>query len=111
MKLLVSTYPSRFTSRQNLFDHLFSGRYKGLFVDGSGNGYLKTVCDYVHLNPARAKLVSSKQKLCDYRWSSYCEYLQSKSERHPWLRVDRLLEGVGCTVGMGKPSMSTSATL
>jgi len=30
------------------------GRYKALIVDGSGNGYLKTVCDYVHLNPARA---------------------------------------------------------
>jgi len=26
-------------------------------VDGSGSGYLKSVGDYVHLNPARAKLV------------------------------------------------------
>jgi hypothetical protein len=30
---------------------LFSGRYKALVVDGSGNGYLKTLCDYVHLSP------------------------------------------------------------
>jgi hypothetical protein len=36
---------------------LFSGRYKSLIVDGSGSGYLKSVRDYVHLNPARAKLV------------------------------------------------------
>ncbi len=36
----------------------FSGRYKALVVDGSGDGYLKTVCDYVHLNPARAKLLA-----------------------------------------------------
>jgi hypothetical protein len=33
------------------------GRYKSLIVDGSGSGYLKSVGDYVHLNPARAKLV------------------------------------------------------
>ncbi len=34
--------------RHKLFGHLFSGRYKALVVDGSVNGYLKTVCDYVH---------------------------------------------------------------
>ncbi len=28
---------------------MFSGRYKVLIVAGSGHGYLKTVCDYVHL--------------------------------------------------------------
>ncbi len=28
------------------------------FVDGSGSGYRKSVGDYVHLNPARAKRVA-----------------------------------------------------
>jgi putative transposase len=65
MKWLLGTYTMRFNRQHKLFGHLFSGRYKALLVDGSGNGYLKTVCDYVHLNPARGKL--------------------------PWLRVDRLL--------------------
>jgi hypothetical protein len=60
-------------------------------VEGSGNGYLKTVCDYVHLNPIRAQLLRQEQKLSDYRWSSYPEYLRRASERRPWLRVDRLL--------------------
>jgi REP element-mobilizing transposase RayT len=57
MKWFLGTYTGRFNRRHKLFGHLFSGRYKALVVDGSGNGYLKTVCDYVHLNPARAKLV------------------------------------------------------
>ena len=57
MKWLLGTYTGRFNRRHKLFGHLFSGRYKALIVDGSGNGYLKTVCDYVHLNPARAKLL------------------------------------------------------
>ncbi len=91
MKWFLGTYTSRFNRRHKLFGHLFSGRYKSLFVDGSGNGYLKTACDYVHLNPARAKLLSAKQKLWAYRWSSYGEYLKPKSQRWPWLRVNRLL--------------------
>ena len=37
---------------------MFSGRYKALVVDGSGEGYVKTVCDYVHLNPVRSGLIN-----------------------------------------------------
>src|SRR5882762_9212306 len=57
MKWLLGTYTSRFNRRHEEFGHLFSGRYKALIVDGSGDGYLKTVCDYVRLNPVRAKLL------------------------------------------------------
>ena len=57
MKWLLGTYTSRHNRRHREFGHLFSGRYKALLVDGSGDGYLKTVCDYVHLNPARAQLL------------------------------------------------------
>jgi len=91
MKWLLGTYTARFNRRHKLFGHLFSGRYKALFVDGSGNGYLKTVCDYVHLNPARAKLLTAGQMLSEFRWSSYQEYLKAPKARVPWLRVDRLL--------------------
>jgi REP element-mobilizing transposase RayT len=91
MKWLLGTYTSRFNRRHKLFGHLFSGRYKALIVDGSGNGYLKTVCDYVHLNPARAKLLPPEQPLAAYRWSSWPEYLKSPRKRPAWLRVDRLL--------------------
>ena len=58
MKWLLGTYTGRFNRRHKEFGHLFSGRYKALIVDGSASGYLKTVCDYVHLNPARAKVLS-----------------------------------------------------
>ena len=54
MKWFLGTYTSRFNRRHRLFGHLFSGRYKALIVDGNRNGYLKSVCDYVHLNPVRA---------------------------------------------------------
>jgi REP-associated tyrosine transposase len=70
--------------------HSFSGRYKALLVEGSGNGYLKTACDYVHLNPARAGLLKAEQGLETYVWSSYRLYV-AEGAKPPWLRVDRLL--------------------
>ncbi len=91
MKWLFGTYTMRYNRRRREFGHLFSGRYKALIVDSSGNGYLKTVCDYVHLNPVRAKLLKPEQPLEQFSWSSYPLYLASPDRRPGWLRVDRLL--------------------
>jgi REP element-mobilizing transposase RayT len=91
MKWLLGTCTSRFNRRHKLFGHLFSGRYKSLMVDGSGSGYLKSVGDYVHLNPARAKLVVADAPLKSFAWSSWPAYLLAHSKRPAWLRVDRLL--------------------
>ncbi|HKS38132.1 MAG TPA: transposase [Verrucomicrobiae bacterium] len=91
MKWFLGTYTSRFNRRHKVFGHLFSGRYKSLVVDGSGDGYLKTACDYVHLNPVRARLLAREEPLHKYRWSSYPLYLQTPTRRPEWLRVDRLL--------------------
>jgi REP element-mobilizing transposase RayT len=91
MRWFLGTYTARFNRRHKLSGHLFSGRYKSLIVDGSGNGYLKTVCDYVHLNPVRAKLLGAEQALRSYRWSSWPEYLKPPGKRWSWMRVDRIL--------------------
>jgi len=95
MKWLLGTYTTRFNRRHKLFGHVFSGRYKSLIVDGSGTGYLRTVCDYVHLNPVRAKLLTREQKLGSYRWSSFRDYLRPVRRRPGWLRVDRVLGEAG----------------
>ena len=91
MKWLLGVYTKRFNIRHKFCGHVFAGRYKALVVDGSGNGYLKTVCDYVHLNPVRAKLLRAGAALETFRWSSYGEYLKLAGKRPSWLRVDRLL--------------------
>src|SRR5487761_2266512 len=80
MKWLLGTYTSRFNRRHKLFGHLFSGRYKSLIVDGSGGGYLKHVCDYVHLNPARAELMGADQPLRSFAWSSWPACLLASSK-------------------------------
>jgi putative transposase len=95
MKWFLGTYTMRFNYRHKLSGHLFGGRYKSLIVDGSGNGYLRTVCDYVHLNPVRAKLLKPGEALSDFCWSSYPYYLKTSRQRPPWIRVDRLFGEVG----------------
>jgi putative transposase len=91
MKWLLGVYTKRSNIRHKLCGHLFAGRYKALSVDGSANGYLQRVCDYVHLNPARAKLLRVKDPLQSFAWSSYGQYLKSPRQRPAWLRVERLL--------------------
>ena len=92
---LLGTYTARFNRRHKFSGHLFSGRYKALIVDGSGTGYLKTVCDYVHLNPVRARFLHLDQAVSEYAWSSWPAYLRSPGKRPIWLRVDRLLGEYG----------------
>ena len=50
-----------------------------------------TVCDYVHLNPARAKALKAAEPLSAFAWSSYPHSLAGPTQRPRWLRVDRLL--------------------
>ena len=91
MAWLQSTYTIRLNHRHKLFGHVFSCRYKAQLVEGSGNGYLKTACDYVHLNPVRAGLLRSEDRLVAYPWSSLMWYLAAPEHRPGWMRVDRLL--------------------
>ena len=91
MAWLQSTYTIRLNHRHKLFGHVFSGRYKAQLVEGSGNGYLRTACDYVHLNPVRAHLLKPLERLLAYPWSSLGFYLASPKHRPSWIRVDRLL--------------------
>jgi hypothetical protein len=103
MRWLLSAYTIRLNHRHKLFGHVFSGRYKSLLVE-SGNGYLKTVCDYVHLNPVRAGLLRAEERLLGYPWSSLGWYLAAPEHRPSWMRVDRLLgeHGVGGDTGEGR---------
>jgi putative transposase len=91
MAWLQSTYTIRLNHRHQLIGHVLSGRYKAQLVEGSGNGYLRTACDYVHLNPVRAGLLRPEERLLAYPWSSLGYYLAAPEHRPRWVRVDRLL--------------------
>ena len=91
MAWLQSTYTIRLNHRHQLFGHVLSGRYKAQLVEGSGSGYLRTACDYVHLNPVRAGMLQAAERLLSYPWSSFGAYLAAPEHRPGWVRVDRLL--------------------
>lgn len=92
MKWLLGTYSTRFNKRHQHSGHLFAGRYKSIIVDGSNNGYLHTLCDYIHLNPVRAHLLSEGRHLKSFPWSSYPSYLLPAAQRPSWLET-RVLMG------------------
>lgn len=102
MAWLQSSYTIRLNHRHQLFGHVFSGRYKAQLVEGSGNGYLRTACDYVHLNPVRAGLLASAERLMAYPWSSMAWYLAAPAHRPGWIRVDRLMgeHGLGADTAL-----------
>ncbi len=75
MQWFLGTYTARYNRRHKLFGHLFSGRFKALTIDESSPGYLKTACDYVHLNPVRAKLIEAGQRVKSYGWSRYLKLI------------------------------------
>jgi putative transposase len=108
MAWLLSAYTIRLNHRHKLHGHVFAGRYKALVVDGGGGGYLRTVCDYVHLNPVRARLVDSADRLLAYPWSSLVWYAAAREHRPAWMRVDRLLgeHGIGEDSAAGRQAFA-----
>ena len=67
-------FQGMFTNRYNRFNreigHLYQGRYKPLAVDSDHPGYFQHVSSYIHLNPARARLVKDpSQSSCSFPWS------------------------------------------
>ena len=94
MAWFQSTYTQRYNARHKLWGHLFGGRYKAIPVQARSSGggdYLKTLMDYIHLNPVRARLVDARKGLglLDFRWSSLAQgYGLPPGKRSKWLRVE-----------------------
>ena len=77
MRLLQGIYTIRHNARHHLRGHLFQGRYKAVVVDGEDATYFRTLCDYIHLNPVRAGLLTETESLECYRWSSFPAHIGS----------------------------------
>jgi len=73
MHWLQSTFSTRFNRFRQERGHLFQGRYQALLVEDMAA--LARVVDYIHFNPARAKIVTA-ERLADFRWSSLQRFLR-----------------------------------
>jgi putative transposase len=93
MKWLLGVFSQGWNRARGRRGHVFQGRYKAVPVSGSDadEDYFRIVADYIHLNPARAKLVGRGiGKLVDYPWSSVLTYSKGKGPK--WLETDRVLQ-------------------
>lgn len=96
MKWFLGAYSQGFNARHGQRGHVFQGRYKALPVESESGSYFETVSTYIHLNPARARLLAGEgPRLEKYQWSSYPTYLGVKKARPAWLEVERVLGNIG----------------
>lgn len=73
MKRITVGYAQYHNIKNGRTGHLFQNRFKSEAVDS--DTYFLTVLRYIHQNPIKAGMVKS---LCDYKWSSFNEYLNNK---------------------------------
>lgn len=87
MQYINTAYTAYYNKKRNKRGHLFQGRFKSILVEK--DVYFQELTRYIHLNPVRAKIVDLPQK---YKWSSYNDYLKSRSGIIDISRIKRLLD-------------------
>ena len=95
MKWLQGTWARRFNRFRGQIGRPFQGRFKSLVIEDA-EGY-RRVCDYIHLNPVRARVVEAGSAAA-YRRGSLWFY--AREEAPAWLDGDWLLRASG--LGAGK---------
>ena len=95
MSWLQGTYTARINARHKLRGHVFGGRYKAIVVQDGEGEYFSHLLNYIHLNPLRAGLVTIKNGLDSYPWSSLSYYRQPPSKRMRWQIVEAGLGALG----------------
>lgn len=95
MSWLQNTVTRRYNVRHMAWGRLFGDRYKAVIVDGADTYHYRTLADYIHLNPVRARLVLPKkgQSILDYPWSSVAGgWALPPGKRPNWLAAGEGLE-------------------
>ena len=95
MSWLQNTVTRRHNVRHQAWGRLFGDRYKAVPVDGSDTYHYRTLADYIHLNPVRARLIRPKsgQSVLDYPWSSLAGgWALPPSKRPKWLAAEEGLK-------------------
>ena len=73
LRKVCTGYSKFFNKKHERVGHVFQDQYKAIRIDN--DSYLTWVSAYIHQNPKIAGLV---EKLEDYPWSSYVDYLGSR---------------------------------
>ena len=96
MRHINGAYTTYFNVKRLRSGHLFQGRYKAILVEI--DEYAKELSRYIHLNPVRAKMVSTPE---EYEWSSYQFYIGVQKPPE-WLYRDFILGYFGGKVSIAQ---------
>jgi hypothetical protein len=91
MRRLLTGYAQHFNRRHKRHGQLFQNRYKSFLCEE--DAYLLDLVRYIHLNPLRAGLVESMEKLNHYSGCGHSA-LMGKIERD-WQDVEYILSFFG----------------
>ncbi len=95
MRKVLTGYSTSFNKRHHRSGHLFQNRYKSILCEEEP--YFVKLVSYIHLNPLRARLVSSLEELQHYPWSGHTAIMGFAE--HPWHHTEYVLQQFGKTVG------------
>lgn len=96
LKSLLTKYAQYFNKKYQRVGPVFQGRYKAILIDKKE--YFLHLSRYIHLNPK--ELLKDNQKLIDYQWSSYRQYLEIE-ETPEWLKKEYILSDFKNNKGFG----------
>ncbi len=91
MRKFLTGYAIHYNRRHHRYGHLFQNRYKSIVCEE--DAYFKELVRYIHLNPLRAGLVESMQKLDWYRWCGHSVVVGRREK--PWQERDYVLKWFG----------------
>lgn len=100
MRRLLTGYAVSFNRRHHRQGQLFQNRYKSIVCQEEV--YLKELVRYIHLNPVRARIVSSLKELNNYPYCGHSALTGRK--KRPWQDVDYVLGYFGKTFHSAKKS-------
>ena len=94
MRRLLTGYVVAFNRRHKRYGPLFQNRYKSILCQE--DPYLKKLVRYIHLNPLRAKIVSTISDLDKYAYSGHTALLGKR--KRDWQDVNYVLSLFGKSI-------------
>jgi REP element-mobilizing transposase RayT len=79
MRRLGTGHAMAFNRRRGRVGHLYQNRYKSRIVDGEGD--LRGVVRYIHLNPVKARMVADVLSLATYPWTGHATLMGRRRAR------------------------------
>jgi len=98
MRRLLAGYAAAYNRRHKRFGHLCQNRYKSIICED--DPYFKELVRYIHLNPLRARIVSTLSELNRYEYSGHCA-LMGKCNRE-WQEIKYVLSLFGQSTGTAR---------